>query len=155
MNRKQTEQALYTMAKSIARTHDLTIVTVEDSTNGLWDDMKFTDLNNKTLGEYFAEKYGNRLIETHFTAVPMNRYNLRKDFMVTVGYEFSHPRIEVGTQWGDDGYVYVVFCGDEQENNYHMRSAQILKETGMKYFRQIMDDWHRLQMEEFGKSWLE
>ena len=130
MNRKQTEQALYTMAKSIARTHDLTIVTVEDCPN-------------KTLGEFFTRKYGSRLIETHFTAVPMNRYDLRKDFKVTVGYHFSRPMIEVGTQRGDDGYSCVVFGGDEYDNNYQMFSAQIFNETGTKYFRQIMDDWHR------------
>lgn len=149
MNRKQTEQALYTMAKSMARTHDLTIVTVEDSKNGVWDEKEFTGLYT-SLGEYFTEKYGSRLIETHFTAVPMNRYDLRKDFKVTVGYQFSHPMIEVGTQWGDDGYSCVVFSGDEYDNNYQMSSAQIFKETGKKYFRQIMDDWHRLQREEEG-----
>lgn len=146
MTRKQTIAALFTMAKRIAKANGLNIVSMKDSTNGVWDLKGFTGLN-KTLGEYFTEKHGKKLTETHFTAVPMEEYDLRKDFKVTVGYRFSNPQIEVGTQWGKDGFCCVEFGGDENDNNYQMEQATIFKESGQKYYRMIMTYWHEMRTE--------
>ena len=148
MNRKQTLAALIRIAESIARVHNLDVISVKDSDNGLWDNTDFTGLH-ESVGEIFARKYGGKLQQTMFTAVPPEDYDLRKDFKVEVGYRFSSPKIQVGTQWGSDGYANVTFSARDKDRDldYQMSDAQIFKESGVKYFRVIMDYWHEIRRE--------
>ena len=148
MNRKQTQAALIRIAESIARPHGLDIISVHDSDNGLWDKTDFTGLH-ESMGEIFARKYGGKLQETMFTAVPPEEYDLRKDFKVEVGYRFSNPRIEVGTQWGSGGFTAITFSPRDKENDldYQMSDAQIFKESGVKYYRTVMSYWHQIRKE--------
>lgn len=147
MNRKQTIIALMTMAKKIAEQHGCSIVTTKGSTNGLWDSTDFTGWH-KTMGEYLTEKYG-KMEETHFTAVPFEDYDLRKDFKVSFEYRFSSPQICVGTQWGKGGFACVEFNPRDKENDtdYQMSQITVFKETGIKFARVIMRYWRDARKE--------
>ena len=147
MNRKQAEVALMIIAKKIAERHGCNIVSTRDSTNGLWDSTDFTGWEH-SLSELLEHKYG-KMKETHFTSVPIEDYDLRKDFKVSLEYRFGNPKICVGTQWGADGFACVEFRAMDSENDadYQMCASQIFKETGIKYHRVIMRGWRDARKE--------
>ena len=140
MNRKQTLDALANIAERIAKEYNLTIVTSNDITFDLWDNIPNTTPLSEIISKNL-EKSGEKFQEIHFTNVPYEEYDLRKDFMVTLDYYFTLPKISVGTQWGN-GYTNAVFSGDDNGENYKLSSSQIFDEGGIPLFNKLMDYWN-------------
>lgn len=143
MNREQTLKALMNIAERFCKEYNLTIVSTNSKTMGMWDCIPDTKPLSDILAEEF-EKRGEKFEEIHFTNVPFEVYDLRKDFKVTVGYYWTSPQICVGTQWGD-GYANACFCDKDNKDdgdNYSLSSSQIFKEGGILLFNKIMEYWY-------------
>ncbi len=151
MNRKQTICALMTICERFAKRYNLTIISKRASENGLWDNTDFTGFH-KTIGEYLTGKYG-KMEETHFTNIPMDEYDLRKDFKVSFEYRFSSPKICVGTQWGDDGFACIELDPKDKGNDcdYQISQGLFFNENGKKYLNTLIRDWHDIR-KEYGEN---
>ena len=143
MNRKQTLKALTNIAERLGKEYNLTIVSKNAKTMGIWDYV----VKDKSLSDILTEEFqkrGETFEEIHFTNVPIEDYDLYKDFKVTLGYYWTSPQICVGTQWGD-GYANACFCdkdNKEDGDNYSLSSSQIFKEGGIPLFNKIMEYWY-------------
>ena len=143
MNRKQTLKALTNIAERLCKEYNLTIVSKNAKTMGVWDYV----VKDKSLSDILTEEFqkrGETFEEIHFTNVPIEDYDLHKDFKVTLGYYWTSPQICVGTQWGD-GYANACFCDKDNKDdgdNYSLSSSQIFKEGGIPLFNKIMEYWY-------------
>ena len=147
MNRQQTLEALKNIASKLAEEKGLDIMTSQDISLALWDNPKFTN-SNIPLSEIIKsslEEQGEKYQEVHFTKVPYENYDLKKDYKVTLGYWFREPKISAGVQWGKEGYAGLTFINQAKEGepeNYEMSSSQIFQETGIAIFNRIMEYWN-------------
>lgn len=141
MNRKMAIAVLNILAQRYAKRYDLNIETRRNPSNGLWDSAKFTG-TSISLTEYLTEKYG-KMETVHYTKVPFEDYDLRKDFMVTFKYRFANPQICVGTQRGDDGFAVLELfdSGTDGNENYEINQLMCFRESGCALLKMLKRDF--------------
>lgn len=142
MNRKMAIVALNIMANRYAERYKLNIETRRNASNGLWDSTEFTGCS-KTFTQVLIEKYG-KLEEVHFTDVPFDTYDLRKDFKVSFEYRFGEPKICIGTQWGEGGFACLELYNagkKDGKEDYRISELMCFKESGFHLMKMLKRDF--------------
>lgn len=141
MNREMAITVLNVLAQRYAKHYGLNIETRRNPSNGLWDSTEFTGLS-MSMTEYLTSEYG-KMESVHYTKVPFEDYDLRKDFKVSFEYRFANPQICIGTQWGDDGFALLELydTGTEGSENYEINQLMCFREKGFELLKMLKCDF--------------